>query len=148
MRGATGDAYPPAAAWAAHLIDQPYSPRGSGVPVVGIARQVGVGAGFEIRPGPGRWSDEAERRVTEIKAPDWALEIYYHVEMQVAAWMISSRLGEVELVLNREPCGERFGLGCHQLLPIFLPIGHRLWISGTRGGSRYYSCSYEGKARS
>jgi hypothetical protein len=107
MRKATGDAYPPKAAWAAHLIDQPYSPMGGRVPVVGIARELGTGAGFEMRPGPGRWCDVAERRVTELKAPDWAVEICHHIEMQVAAWMASSALTEVELVINREPCGEQ-----------------------------------------
>ena len=77
-----------------------------------------------------------------------AVKTNYHIEMQVASWMVSTRQTEVELVINREPCGERFWLGCHQALPMFLLVGQRLWISGTRGGSQYYSHSYEGKARS
>lgn len=74
--------------------------------------------------------------------PEAAVKVNHHVEMQVVAWMVSTGQTDVELVVNREPCGERFGLGCHQVLPMFLLAGHRLSISGTRGGSRYYSHSY------
>lgn len=101
-----------------------------------------------MHPGPGWWTDAAKRRLAELKLPKWAVKLDYHVEMQVVAWMVSTGQTDVELVINREPCGERFGLGCHQALPMFLLVGHCLSISGTRGGSRYYSYSYEGKARS
>lgn len=147
-RSAAGDSYPPEAAWAAHLIDQPYSAVASGVPVVGIARVTGTGGGFEMRPGPGWWTDEAKHRLGELKLPKWAVKVDHHVEMQVAAWMVSTRQTDIELVINREPCGELFWLGCHQALPMFLPEGYRLSVSGTRGGNQYYSYSYEGRARS
>jgi hypothetical protein len=148
VRSAAGDSYPSTAAWAAHLIDQPYSAVHSRVPVVGIARVAGTGGGFEMRPGPGRWTDEAERRFAELKASEWAVVTGHHIEMQVAAWMLSTGQTEVELVLNREPCGNPIRWGCHQFLPVFLLRGYRLLVSGTRGGSQYYSYSYEGKARS
>jgi hypothetical protein len=147
-RSPAGDAYPPNAGWAAHLIDQPYSPVLSRVPVVGIAREVGTNVSFEVRPGQGRWSDEAEHRFMELKAPAEFVSVHHHVEMQIAAWMVRSCTRRTELVINREPCGERFGLGCHQALPIFLPVGYRMSVSGTRGGSRYYSYSYDGRANS
>ena len=71
VRSVAGDSYPSTAAWAAHLIDQPYSPVSGGVPVVGIARVAGTGGGFEILPGPGRWTDAAKIRLTELKLPKW-----------------------------------------------------------------------------
>lgn len=145
VRSISGDLYPHSAAWAAHLIDRPYSPVSSKVPVVGIARPASHSAVFELHPGPSRWTDAAKRRFADLKAPDWAARTYYHVEMQVAAWMVSSEVIQAELVLNREPYGERFGRGCHQALPFFLPITYRLSVSGTRGGNRYYSYSYEGE---
>lgn len=148
VRSSAGDTYPPEASWAAHLIDQPYSAAYSRIPVVGLAREAGTNAVFEVCPGPGRWSDEAKHRFTELKAPQRFVKVHYHVEMQIAAWMVRSGRTDAELVINREPCGERYDVGCHQALPVFLPKGYRLFLSGTRGGSQYYSYSYDGRARS
>jgi nucleic acid/nucleotide deaminase of polymorphic system toxin len=60
--------------------------------------------------------------------------------------MIESNTREAAVVINREPCGEQFGRGCHQALAAFLPAGFRLTVLGTRGGERYFEYSYEGKA--
>lgn len=148
IRSPAGDAYPPEASWAVHLIDQPYSATNSGIPVIGLAREAGTNTTFEVHPGPSRWTDEAEHRLTELKAPDWALEVHHHIEMQIAAWMMGCGATSAELVINRQPCGARKGRGCHQALPMFLLMGYRLYVSGTRGASRYYSHSYDGRARS
>lgn len=109
VRSPAGDAYPPEASWAAHIIDRPYSPPNSGVPVIGIAREAETNGTFEVRPGPSRWTDEAAHRLTELKAPDWALEVHHHIEMQLAAWMMRCEVTSVELVINREPCGSLKG---------------------------------------
>jgi hypothetical protein len=140
------DQYPPEAAWAAHLIDQPYSEVYSRVPVVGIARVTGSTMIFEFRPGPGRWTDATKARMVSMKAKPWAFRTVGHVETQVVAWMIETGTTHVELVINREPCGERVPWGCHQVLSRFLPVGYRLVVSGTRGGNLYYSYNYDGKA--
>src|SRR5829696_6474801 len=139
-----GDHYPATASWAAHLIDQPYSAPNSGVPVVGMIRLAGDRI-HEFTPGSGHWTDLARRRLTELNAPAWARSVDYHIEMQVAAWMVATGTRELSLVINREPCGERFGQGCHQALSAFLPVGYRLSVTGTYGGQRYYQHDYDGK---
>jgi hypothetical protein len=142
-----GDSYPPDAAWAAHLIDQPYSADGSGVPVIGIVRATGRAAIFEFRPGASRWTDIAQARLAALNAPTFTRKVDFHVEMQVAAWMVETGVTHVELVINREPCGQLRGRGCHQALRWFLPAGYHLSVTGTRG-DRYYKSDYDGTARS
>lgn len=146
VKSPPGDSYPPDAGWAAGLIDQPYSPVNSGVPVVAIVRATSSAKSFTWKPGSGRWTESAKRRLAYLNAPAWARRVDYHIEMQVAAWMVESGTRQVELVINREPCGERFGRGCHQALQAFLPSGYRLSVFGTRGGGRYFTCDYDGKA--
>jgi len=143
----SGDHYPERAAWAAHLVDQPYSPIKSGVPVVGIARVAGTDRTFTFRPGSGRWTEVAATRLAQLGAPNWVRALDLHIEFQVAAWMVDSGYEDVELVINRESCGERFGRGCHQAIRSFLPRGSRMSVSGTRGGGQHFTYDYEGKAR-
>lgn len=142
-----GDSYPARARWATHLIDQSYSAINSGIPVVGIVRVEDTDKTFEFSPGGGHWTELAQQRLAELNAPPWVRAVDYHLEMQVAAWMVKTDTRRVELVINREPCGERFVQGCHQALSAFLPAGFRLSVSGTRGGERYYHHDYDGKAR-
>lgn len=112
-----------------------------------IVRVRGTENTFEFTPGDGYWTAQARQRLTDLNAPPWARQVDYHVEMQVAAWMVTTGTRRVELVINREPCGELFGQGCHQALSAFLPVGFRLSVSGTRGGDRHYLHDYDGKAR-
>ncbi|MFD4642139.1 DddA-like double-stranded DNA deaminase toxin [Lentzea sp. NPDC058436] len=137
------DTYPPGSS--GHLITAPYSAPNSGVPVEGIAQAPGAPP-FEFLPQGGRWTLAAKQRLADLNAPPWAKAVDYHIELQVAAWMIASGHREVVLTINREPCGERFGKGCHQVLQAFLPRGYRLRVHGTRGGSSHYTYDYEGRS--
>lgn len=103
-----GDSYPARAGWAAHLIDQPYSAVNTEIPVVGVVRAEGTDTTFEFTPGGGYWTEQARQRLTELNAPPWARAVDNHLEMQVAAWMVRTDTRNVELVINREPCGERY----------------------------------------
>lgn len=145
VRSPAGDRYPPEAAGLAELIDQPYSPVNSGIPVVGLI-QPPKHPVHEFTPGGGHWTDRVQQRLDQLNAPDWVKKVDYHVEMQAAAWLMDSGANEATLVINREPCGEQFGKGCHQALQGFLRSGFRLTVVGTRGGEQYYKYYYEGKS--
>ena len=113
--------------------------------MVGIAQPTGSPP-FEFAPQGGKWTQLAKQRLADLNAPPWAREVDYHIELQVAAWMIAAGHQTVVLTINREPCGERFGKGCHQVLQGFLPRGYRLVIHGTRGGDNDYTYTYEGRS--
>ncbi|GAA2676287.1 MULTISPECIES: DddA-like double-stranded DNA deaminase toxin [Actinosynnema] len=143
----TGDTYPPGTEWALPLITHRHSPERSGLPVEGHVRALDPESQIShaFRPSGGRWRDEAEERLRALNAPDWALNVVSHVEVQVAAWMIACRIRRAELVLNREPCGIRVRRGCHGALSALLPPGYRLTVAGTCGGGGHYRIDYDGR---
>ncbi|WP_049796782.1 DddA-like double-stranded DNA deaminase toxin [Actinosynnema mirum] len=144
----TGDAYPPGTEWALPLIVQPHPPVGGTVPVEGHVRALRPESQIShvFHPGGGHWTEQARARLRVLPGFGWAVNLGHHVELQIAAWMTACGIHHAELVLNRPPCGERYGLGCHQALPVLLPRGYRLTVSSTRGGPQPYQHHYEGKA--
>jgi SCP1.201-like deaminase len=148
-----GDRYPVRSKWAAHLMDR-YSPPRSGLPVRGMVRVAGQDQTFEFKPGAEFWAKKAYERVKSLQVPERIKRslgrISTHVEFQVAAWMVESGHTEVEVCINRTPCGYRKDLsendGCHQFLQGFLPGGCRIHLYGTDdNGKKAYIATYEGK---
>ncbi len=71
-----------------------------------------------------------------------------HVEMKVAASMLSRGRTHSELVINHAPCGSQHdqARACHQAVEQFLPDGHSLTVRGTTQRGKPFSRIYHGKA--
>ncbi|GAA2668326.1 MULTISPECIES: DddA-like double-stranded DNA deaminase toxin [Actinosynnema] len=142
-----GDHYPARAEWARALVTLPHSPTGSGIQVEAYVRAVvpPSEATLPWSPADGLWAQAARDHLAALRAPPWAIRRATHIEPQIAQWQRESGIRHVSVVLNRAPCGMQEGLGCHQLVPLLLPPGYRMEMSGTHGGRSFYEHDYQGR---
>jgi hypothetical protein len=91
---------------------------------------------------------QVKGRMVSIGAPDTIIsQIANHVEMKVAAMMVSRQAKRGEVTINNFPCGidpERRD-ACHYALEPFLPRGSSLTVYGTTRNGQPFQQTYVGK---
>ncbi|MBM7771612.1 hypothetical protein JOD54_001816 [Actinokineospora baliensis] len=143
-----GDRYPPEATPYQDVLPPRVRQGRRNAPIVAILEVDGQSFGELTATPQDDWTAESRARIRQLGLARRADRVANHVEMKAVAVMVRTRGRQARVIINHAPCGSEPGawIGCHSVLPDFIPEGSSLTVLGTDARGEPFSRTYKGKA--
>ncbi|WP_253888775.1 DddA-like double-stranded DNA deaminase toxin [Actinokineospora diospyrosa] len=143
-----GDRYPAAAMPYQDVLPPRVRQGRRNAPIVAILEIDGQSFGELSATVQDDWTVESRARIRALGLARRADRVANHVEMKAVVVMVRTRGRQARVIINHAPCGSEPGawIGCHSVLPDFIPEGSSLTVLGTDARGEPFFRTYKGKA--